>query len=234
MQRYLATAGNEKEVDNIAKCLRAQWKVPSIQACVLYSWRASNAKDTPDASLSKIKAEAWAFCQQAAILLHEVDPQAAADVKKHTMLDSTSNRPDFSVIKNAFRGANINKMGLKCSDIGGLDEEAYGAEVLSLLALTVQVYLLFSICTFVLESYGAEVLSLLSLPQYKSTNTDHSFCDQFPTCDDDRALMGQNTDADSAVCAFVRMPPASSSVVTTASSWLMLAVASAVTYVASS
>jgi hypothetical protein len=46
--------------------------------------------------------------------------------------------------------------------------------------------------------------------------------------------MGQNTDADSAVCAFVRMPPASSSVVTSASSWLMLALAFGVTYVASS
>ena len=33
---------------------------------------------------------------------------------------------DFAVIKAAFSGENINKMGLKCADVGWLDPATYG------------------------------------------------------------------------------------------------------------
>jgi len=125
MQRLLRTAGNEAQVEQSLKCIRAQFKIPVIQACLLYSHKASSPDLTDDDSLAKIKAEAWAFCSQALPLLHEVDPASAAAVKKTVMLDASDARPDWAIVRDAFSGENVNGMGLKCSDVGALDDGVY-------------------------------------------------------------------------------------------------------------
>jgi len=126
MKRYLATPGNTEVIGDILKCIRAQFKVPAIQGCLLYTYKASSPDLTTADTLAKIKAEAWAFCANVLPHLHEVDKEAAVAVKKQVMLDSSDARPDWSAVKNAFTGANINKMGVSCSDIGSLKPSDYG------------------------------------------------------------------------------------------------------------
>jgi len=120
-QRYLQTPNKAAEVAESFKCIRAQLMVPLIQACIVYSYESSSSEHTSDSDLAKYKAEAWAFCSAALPWLHDVDPTAAAKVKEEVII-SNANRPNWSVVREAFSGKNLNKMGIKCQDIGSLGE----------------------------------------------------------------------------------------------------------------
>lgn len=101
--------------------MRAYLKVGAIQGCLEYSYKASIAAT---ADLPAWKAEAWAFCGAALPWLHEVDASAAATVKAETTLTSDA-KPDWSKVKAAFSARNINKMGLRCVDIGAYSATVY-------------------------------------------------------------------------------------------------------------
>jgi len=131
MQRYLQTAGNDKELANIAKCIRSQFKVPLVQQCLAYSHAASTEEITLPEDLPKIKAEAWAFCAAALPFLNEVDVTSAEAVNKTTTISSAS-RPDWQVVKEAFSTKNLNKMGIMCQDVGLLGAGGYNADIYSL------------------------------------------------------------------------------------------------------
>lgn len=117
MERYIQQPGNSEALKDAAKCVRAQSKVPFIQGCLKYTHQAWSKDMTDDAKLAKIKAEAWAFCITALPFLHEADPAAAAAVEKETSL-SNAERPNWTVVKEAFSRQNLNKMGLLCQDVG--------------------------------------------------------------------------------------------------------------------
>lgn len=124
MQRYLQTAGNGEVLADIAKCIRAQFKVPLVQGCLSYAHQASAELMTDSENIPKIKAEAWAFCSAILPSLHEVDAASAEAVKK-TVTINTDARPDWKIVKKAFSAENINKMGIKCEDIGLLGSAGY-------------------------------------------------------------------------------------------------------------
>ena len=78
----IKTAGNGEKLNDIAKCIRAQMKVPLIQGCLLYAYDADvttafSADDDAD-KLPGVenKAEMWAFCSGALPYLAEVDATA--------------------------------------------------------------------------------------------------------------------------------------------------------------
>jgi len=124
MQRYLQTAGNDEVILQIAQCIRAQFKVPLIQGCLSYAHQASAESMTDSETVPKIKAEAWAFCSAILPSLHEVDPASAEAVKK-TVSINTAGRPNWVIVKKAFSTVNINKMGIKCEDVGLLGSAGY-------------------------------------------------------------------------------------------------------------
>lgn len=132
MQRYLQTAGNAVVLADIAKCIRAQFKVPLVQGCLSYAFQASSVDaiyGTTADNLPKIKAEAWAFCSAILPSLNEVDPASAVALKKEVTINSEA-RPNWVKVKAAFSTANLNKMGLKCEDIGILGSGGYNFDAL--------------------------------------------------------------------------------------------------------
>ena len=108
MQRYLQTPGNSESLQDAAKCVRAQFKVPIIQGCLKYAFQASSAEMTKDDDLSKIKAEAWAFCVGALAFLNDVDSVAAQNAEAEVTLN-TNARPNWDVVKKAFSTSNLNR-----------------------------------------------------------------------------------------------------------------------------
>jgi len=127
MQRYLQTAGNGEVLADIAKCIRAQFKVPLVQGCLSYAFQASSVDEihgTTSDNVPKIKAEAWAFCSAVLPSLNEADP-ASAVLLRNTVTINSDARPDWAVVKAAFSTANLNKMGIKCEDIGILGSGGY-------------------------------------------------------------------------------------------------------------
>ena len=126
MQRYLQTPGNDEAIANIAKCVRAQWKVPLIQGCLYYAHASSSAKITDSEGLTKIKAEAWAYCVPILPSLNEADP-ASAQLVQDAVSISSDKRPDWEVVKKAFSTQNLNKMGVMCEDIGYLGSNGFNA-----------------------------------------------------------------------------------------------------------
>merc|ERR1712216_146245 len=127
MQRYLQTPGNDQVLDSIAKCVRAQFKVPLIQGCLSYANAASSEALTEREDLPKIKAEAWAYCAPILPSLHEADPSSAL-VVQDTVSISSDQRPDWDAVKKAFSTENVNKMGIMCEDIGYLGSNGYNAD----------------------------------------------------------------------------------------------------------
>ena len=127
MQRYLQTPGNDQVLDSIAKCVRAQFKVPLIQGCLSYAHAASSEALTEREDLPKIKAEAWAYCAPILPSLHEADPSSAL-VVQDTVSISSDQRPDWDAVKKAFSTENVNKMGIMCEDIGYLGSNGYNAD----------------------------------------------------------------------------------------------------------
>lgn len=119
MQRLLQTAGNDEALEDIAKCIRSQFMVPLIQGCLSYTFKASSEDLVPQDSVAKYKAEAWAFCITALPFLHNVDPESAKAVLDTATINAVE-RPDWQVVKTAFSGSNLNKMGILCDDVGFL------------------------------------------------------------------------------------------------------------------
>eukprot|EP00287_Rhodomonas_sp_CCMP768_P003971 CAMPEP_0196722832 /NCGR_PEP_ID=MMETSP1091-20130531/5055_1 /TAXON_ID=302021 /ORGANISM="Rhodomonas sp., Strain CCMP768" /LENGTH=445 /DNA_ID=CAMNT_0042064611 /DNA_START=24 /DNA_END=1361 /DNA_ORIENTATION=+ len=121
-QRLLQKAGNEEELADVFKCIRAMMKVPLIQGCIRYAYVTTTKEGTDE--FAKYKGEMWAFCSAALPFLHEADADAAATVRAETEVSNTAS-PDFDKIKEAFNGETVNKMGLRCSDIGHLNKKDY-------------------------------------------------------------------------------------------------------------
>lgn len=126
MQRYLQTPGNDEAIASIAKCVRAQWKVPLIQGCLYYAHASSSEKITDSEYLAKIKAEAWAYCVPILPSLNEADA-ASAQLVRDAVSISSDKRPDWEVVIKAFSTQNLNKMGVMCEDIGYLGSNGFNA-----------------------------------------------------------------------------------------------------------
>ena len=126
MQRYLQTEGNLDVLESIAKCVRAQFKVPLIQGCLSYAHASSSEALVDAEDLAKMKAEAWAYCVPILPSLNEADPANARKVQATVSISSDA-RPDWEVMKTAFSTLNLNKMGIMCEDIGYLGSNGYNA-----------------------------------------------------------------------------------------------------------
>jgi len=78
----IKTAGNGEKLNDIAKCIRAQIKVPLLQGCIMYAYKADvHTPFTKDDDAAKVpavenKAEMWAFCSGALPYLAAVDATA--------------------------------------------------------------------------------------------------------------------------------------------------------------
>jgi len=117
LKELTQSAGNAATVEAHAKCIRATLKIGPVQGCLEYGYKASvaSAEDLP-----AWKAEAWAFCGAALPFLHAVDAAAAERVRAEVTLDSDK-APKWAVVKAAFTADNINKMGMRCADIGAYE-----------------------------------------------------------------------------------------------------------------
>ncbi|KAJ1467832.1 hypothetical protein T484DRAFT_1985579, partial [Baffinella frigidus] len=118
-QRLLMKPDNAEEIEGVMQCIRAVSIVPAIQGCLEYAYEASSADVISDADLPKYQAEAYAFCAAALPFLNEADPADAAAVHATVRIDSAG-RPDWEIVKNAFGAINLNKMGVRCADVGAL------------------------------------------------------------------------------------------------------------------
>jgi len=122
VQRLLQKPGNEEKLKDAFKCIRAMMKVPLVQACIRYSYVTTTKWQTDD--FAKYKGEMWAFCSAALPFVHEVDANAAQTLKQETQM-SNLKAPDFGKIKEVFNGVTVNKMGIRCKDVGHLTGDDY-------------------------------------------------------------------------------------------------------------
>lgn len=123
----VSKAGQLGAVIKTTKCLRGLMAVPAIQGCLRYSYRVSDPKVAPASALAKESAEAWAFCSAALPGLASVDRAAAGRVRTETYLSGVK-RINWPVVRDAFGAKNLNKMGLRCADVGSLNVEFPGAK----------------------------------------------------------------------------------------------------------
>jgi len=131
ISRLMSTTGNTAAMDKIVKCVRAQLKVPLIQGCLQYGYKTdpTTAYESGETWTTATgynsefarKGELWSFCSGVLPLLHAVDAAAA-----QTLLDQVSvlniesaTVAQWSTIKGVFSPTNLNKMGVKCADVGG-------------------------------------------------------------------------------------------------------------------
>jgi len=106
------------------KCIRALLLVPVIQGCLRYAYKVSDVKLSPPAALAKESAETWAFCAAALPALAAVDAAAARRVRAQTFLAGVPKpRISWPVVRAAFGATALNKMGLRCADVGSLNVE---------------------------------------------------------------------------------------------------------------
>lgn len=121
-QSQTAKAGQVANLLKTVKCIRGLLAVPTVQGCLRYAYRVSNPKVAPASQLAKEAAEGWAFCSATLPLLASVDRGAAARVRAQTFL-AGNKRINWPVVRAAFSAKNLNKMGIKCSDVGSLNVE---------------------------------------------------------------------------------------------------------------
>jgi len=104
-----------------AKCIRALLLVPSIQGCLRYSYRVSST--TATSRLPKEAAEAWAFCAAVLPALARANAGAAQRVRQQVFLSGVK-RPNWPIVRAAFGASTLNKMGIRCADVGSLNVES--------------------------------------------------------------------------------------------------------------
>lgn len=115
-------AGQAGPLLKTTKCIRGLMAVPPIQGCLRYAYRTSSPSTTPESKLAKEAAEAWAFCAAALPGLAAVDGGAARRVRAQTFLGG-NRRPQWSIVRAAFGASTLNKMGIRCADVGSLNVE---------------------------------------------------------------------------------------------------------------
>jgi hypothetical protein len=102
------STGHSGHLQNAAKCIRAQFKVPVIQGCIEYAYKAdvttaySTTDDAADMPEAAAKAELWAFCSAALPFLNAVDTAAAAAVRTEADFKTDSKIPSFKVCVRAW------------------------------------------------------------------------------------------------------------------------------------
>jgi len=67
------------------------------------------------------KGELWSFCSGVLPFLHAVDPTAAETLLTQVNVNTIENLSlaKWTTIKSVFSATNLNKMGVKCADVGG-------------------------------------------------------------------------------------------------------------------
>ena len=71
------------------------------------------------------KGEIWSFCAGALPFLHEADAPSAVTLFEQVKVDGLSARmPAWTTVKSVFTAANLNKMGVKCADVGGFVDKS--------------------------------------------------------------------------------------------------------------
>jgi len=119
---------SNQQLNDIAKCMRAQIKVPVIQGCLEYAYKTdvstsySNTDDGEITPAVEAKAELFAFCSAALPFLHAVDAKAAEALRTEVTLVTDDKMPSFKTIKAAFSAANLNAMGIRCADVGSFSD----------------------------------------------------------------------------------------------------------------
>ena len=134
ISKLMRGAGNNDKIKNIMKCVRAQLKVPLIQGCIQYGYKTDPATAfEPSTSYDSVtgynseharKGELWSFCSGVLPFLHQADPAKAAALLTAVDVKTMADRyPQWQDVKAVFDGATLNKMGVKCSDIGGFADK---------------------------------------------------------------------------------------------------------------
>jgi hypothetical protein len=124
-KKLLKTDGNAVALENILKCVRAQLKVPLIQGCIQYAYKTDTATVFPGEKTAARKGELWVFCSGVLPFLHEVNPADAAKLREETdIVPIDEKTPSFDKIKAVFSADNLNKMGIKCADVGGFVDKS--------------------------------------------------------------------------------------------------------------
>jgi hypothetical protein len=142
----LKNSSNTDKLADITKCMRAQLKVPLIQGCLRYGYRTAcgvgysgqfdegcdkfeNGTTIPGRTSSyphtDKKAEMAAFCSGAAAFLNEVSSEDADKLQVEYTMDTDTKIPSWPNVKAVFSQKNLNKMGIKCADVGSLEDGGY-------------------------------------------------------------------------------------------------------------
>ena len=66
-----------------------------------------------------------AFCSGAAAFVNEVSPEDAEKLRKEYTMDTDTKIPSWQIIKGVFSQKNLNKMGIKCADVGKPQDGGY-------------------------------------------------------------------------------------------------------------
>lgn len=130
IKRLMTLDNQAPAMENVLKCVRAQLKVPLVQACIMYGYKtdpstnyeAGNSFTTSSGYNSEWarKGELWAFCSGVLPFLHAVDPPAATKLLTEVNVMTFDGRtPSWTNIKSVFQAEHLNKMGIKCADVGG-------------------------------------------------------------------------------------------------------------------
>jgi hypothetical protein len=91
-----AGAGNTAALEDILKCVRAQLKVPLIQACLEYGYKTSPGTPFPGLKDAARKGELWAFCAGVLPFLHEANAADAAKLRLETDIVPNDNKAQLS------------------------------------------------------------------------------------------------------------------------------------------
>jgi hypothetical protein len=129
---FSLTEDSTAAIDNVMKCVRAQLKVPLIQGCIQYGYKTDPSTNFDDGSATDgyhsekaRKGEIWSFCAGALPFLHEADKPSAKTLFEEVKVDGLSARkPAWTTVKSVFTAANLNKMGVKCADVGGFVDKS--------------------------------------------------------------------------------------------------------------
>ena len=66
-----------------------------------------------------------AFCSGAAAFLNEVSSEDADKLQVEYTMDTDTKIPSWPNVKAVFSQKNLNKMGIKCADVGSLQDGGY-------------------------------------------------------------------------------------------------------------